>query len=542
MKQKLFSAILVLALALSLAPATLAAGDTDGILTAGGNIKLTEDLALTGDVTITKDTVLDLDGHSITGVETGVEDPSVMLYIVSALKIANGATVTIKNGTLNNIQIDNYGYIKKLTVLNIVSPNSGEVVRNWNRLDEISRCTIVAKRSAIRDVSGSIMLIDNCDISVSLMIGVIFGANHGLMRHSRVVSSDDKWGAATAGGKGAVVIDDCILVGYSRGAMIANDGLAQIQNSVLINISTEWGVSKTAAIWLEGENANMTPPNLENCTLIAAEGACGYGVLETSTESKQVGVDDKGNPIYKDIENKSWVYHEKSDMINCTFLPLSTVDWKNYIAWEMEPASAEPETPKGLENFAAVNTYIPGQFTDIPKTHWGSANVEKSYELGLMKGSSDTGFNPDGNVSLAQAITMAARLNSIYTTGTEDFTQGTVWYQTYVDYAKQNGIPTDFTDYNATATRAEFAAILAAALPIESLEAINMVTDGIIPDVDMKDADTQAIYMLYRAGILTGNDSAGTFTPNSSITRAAAAAIITRMADRSLRKSITLSK
>lgn len=539
MKQKLLSAILALALTLSLAPAALAVGDADAILTAGGNIKLTEDLALTGDVAITKDTVLDLDGHSITGVKTGVEDPSLMVYIVSALKIADGATVTIKNGTLNNIQIDNYGYIKKLSALNITSPNSGEVVRNWNRLDEISRCVIIAKRSAIRDVSGSIMLIDNCDISVSLMIGIIFGANHGLMRHSRVVSSDDKWGAATAGGKGAVVIDDCILVGYSRGAMIANDGLAKIQNSVLINISKEWGVSKTAAIWLEGENANMTPPKLENCTLIASEGACGYGVLETTTETVVIREVDN-QPVYGGVEHTTWVYHEKADMTNCTFLPLSMIDWKNYVAWEMEPALSEPETPKGLENFTAVNAYIPGQFTDVLETHWGSANVKKSYELGLMKGSSNARFDPDGNVSLAQAITMAARLNSIYITGAEAFAQGGVWYQTYVDYAKRNGIPTDFTDYNATATRAEFAAILAAALPTEALTAINMVADGIIPDVDMKDA--QAIYMLYRAGILTGNDSAGTFTPKSSITRAAAAAIITRMADMSLRKALTLSK
>ena len=204
----------------------------------------------------------------------------------------------------------------------------------------------------------------------------------------------------------------------------------------------------------------------------------------------------------------------------------------------MESAPAASNSAASLENFTPTNTYIQGQFTDVPETHWCSANVEKSYELGLMKGRSDTGFDPDGNVSLAQAITIAARLNSIYTTGTEAFTQGSVWYQSYVDYAKQNGIPADFTDYNATATRAEFAAILAAALPTEALEAINMVTDGIIPDVDMKDVDAQAIYMLYRAGILTGNDSVGTFTPNSSITRAAAAAIITRMADTSLRKSI----
>ena len=51
-----------------------------------------------------------------------------------------------------------------------------------------------------------------------------------------------------------------------------------------------------------------------------------------------------------------------------------------------------------------------------------------------------------------------------------------------------------------------------------------------------------AVYRLYRAGVLTGNDAKGTFGPFTNITRGAAAAIISRMADASLRKSITLEK
>jgi hypothetical protein len=195
---------------------------------------------------------------------------------------------------------------------------------------------------------------------------------------------------------------------------------------------------------------------------------------------------------------------------------------------------------EGLNNFKAVNTYTQGQFLDVTADYWGSANIQKAYELGLMNGNGGTTFNPAGDVSIAQAITMAARLNSIYYTGSENFVQGDVWYQAYVDYAKKNGIPADYTNYNAAATRAQFASILAAALPSEALAAINTVENRSIPDVDINNTDAQAIYELYRAGILTGNDDKGTFTPNSSISRAAAAAIITRMADTSLRKSITL--
>ena len=207
----------------------------------------------------------------------------------------------------------------------------------------------------------------------------------------------------------------------------------------------------------------------------------------------------------------------------------------------IEPPAAEPVIPTdpGLSNFKSVNTYTAGQFADVAASYWGAPNIAKAYELGLMKGSSDSAFDPEGSVTVAQTVTMAARLHSIYTTGSENFVQSGVWYQTYVDYCKANGIlKKDFADYNAPAKRADFAAILAAALPAEALSAINQV--GSIPDVAEASENGAAIYALYRAGILTGNDAQGTFGPETSINRAAAAAILTRMADVSLRKNITL--
>ena len=202
-------------------------------------------------------------------------------------------------------------------------------------------------------------------------------------------------------------------------------------------------------------------------------------------------------------------------------------------------APAIPVDP-GLSNFKTVNTYTAGQFADVAASYWGAPNIAKAYELGLMKGSSDSAFDPEGSVTVAQTVTMAARLHSIYTTGSENFVQSGVWYQTYVDYCKENGIlKKDFADYNAPAKRSDFAAILAAALPEEALNAINTVTS--IPDVAEKSENGAAIYALYRAGILTGNDAQGTFGPETSINRAAAAAILTRMADTSLRKSVTLT-
>lgn len=49
-----------------------------------------------------------------------------------------------------------------------------------------------------------------------------------------------------------------------------------------------------------------------------------------------------------------------------------------------------------------------------------------------------------------------------------------------------------------------------------------------------------AVYAMYQAGILTGNDAYGTFTPYSTITRAEVAAVVSRMVDPSLRQAFIL--
>lgn len=143
-------------------------------------------------------------------------------------------------------------------------------------------------------------------------------------------------------------------------------------------------------------------------------------------------------------------------------------------------------------------------------------------------------------MSLAQAIALACRLHSIYYADQAVFSNGATWYQPYIDYAIQNGILTagTYSDYNANATRAQFASILAAALPESALAPINDITS--IPDVSAADSYADAVYRLYNVGIIKGKDRYGTFAPESSIQRAEAATIVTLMADPSMRTSFTL--
>jgi len=200
----------------------------------------------------------------------------------------------------------------------------------------------------------------------------------------------------------------------------------------------------------------------------------------------------------------------------------------------------------GLENFERSEKYDSTVFSDVDTNAWYYQNVASVYEYNLMVGIGNNAFDVFGNVTVAQAIVIAARLYSIYYFDDifyVDPSDDTIvnWYDPYVESALSWGIiDREYSDYNAIATRAQFAEILSKSIDSIDLKEINWVDDGAIPDVPMSAEYADAVYMLYRAGIIIGSDSAGTFNPDSTISRAEAAAIITRIVDTSLRKSIEL--
>lgn len=196
-----------------------------------------------------------------------------------------------------------------------------------------------------------------------------------------------------------------------------------------------------------------------------------------------------------------------------------------------------------------------GRFVDIRPGDWFYANVASLYEIGLTNGRGDTAhFEPYSELTVAEAITMTARLRSLYDFGNSESgadafrTDGAMWYEPYLAYLRYLGlIGTEFDDHvNASATRAEVAHLLANALPQELFAPINdeAVTVGYatrqyIRDVNDYTPYRQDILTLYRWGILNGTDHTGSFTPDAAIRRGEVAAMFTRLVDSNLR--ITLS-
>lgn len=207
--------------------------------------------------------------------------------------------------------------------------------------------------------------------------------------------------------------------------------------------------------------------------------------------------------------------------------------------------AAEP----GLANFVQVKEG--DEFSDVKDDKWYAADVRRVNQLDLMNGTKnhvwfmdDMQFKPNDPISIAETLTLAYRIDNIYHTGEWSIpSSGGKWYQGYVDYAIQNGIITagQYSDYETQATRAQFAVILCASLPEEALPAINSVGRGDIPDVPVTADYAPAVYRLYNAGVLTGGDAYGAFTPDNTITRAECAALVTRLVEPARRKTFTLT-
>ena len=137
-------------------------------------------------------------------------------------------------------------------------------------------------------------------------------------------------------------------------------------------------------------------------------------------------------------------------------------------------------------------------FEDVKSDDWFYGEVASAYRLGFVEGQSEKIYNPQGNVTVAEVITLAVRLN--YSYNGKDLpavAEGAEWYKNYVDAAVRAGIikNTQFADYNAPALRKEVAQIMYKALPSDYIDAINMFTS--IPDVPTKDPAYGAIRKLY---------------------------------------------
>ncbi len=202
------------------------------------------------------------------------------------------------------------------------------------------------------------------------------------------------------------------------------------------------------------------------------------------------------------------------------------------------------------DNFRRSLAYT-GQFSDLTTASVFYDNVAALYEYGLSVGKADGTYGPADSMTVGQIVIFAGRIRSLYRTG--DAESGAAAYPAqagqsacmpYLLYLRAEGALGTELDgsLSAPATRAQVAHVLARTLPEEALPPVHdaLVTEAyadkrFIPDVTEYTPYYQDILRLYRCGVSLGGDAVGTFQPDAPITRGAAAAMLTRMVDPSLR-------
>lgn len=192
--------------------------------------------------------------------------------------------------------------------------------------------------------------------------------------------------------------------------------------------------------------------------------------------------------------------------------------------------------------FRRTQTYD-GRFADVSPEQWFYPYAAASYEYALIAGRPD-GFAPNEPVQVAELLTLSARIRAAYEgDAIPAAAADEAWYAPYLAYLAARGllVPT-ITDYDASATRAQLAAVFAATLPEDCFDNRNalLVTDAYasgayIADVGEYTPYQPQILWMYRQGLLAGTDAAGAYRPEQTTTRAETATIVTRMVDPSLR-------
>lgn len=190
----------------------------------------------------------------------------------------------------------------------------------------------------------------------------------------------------------------------------------------------------------------------------------------------------------------------------------------------------------GLANFVQQNTNA--SFSDVSPSAWYYNEVTEAAKLGIINGMGDGTFSPDSNLTIAQAMMLAAKVHAIYHDNMAELTQydnveGAEWYSGAFAYARKYNLIDGYVILNNECTRQQMADMFAKVIDSNDFSSIN--DTSVLPTnlQNLKGGMTT----LFKSGIFVGSSSG--FRPNEGITRAETAAIILRITTPSKRVAVT---
>lgn len=207
---------------------------------------------------------------------------------------------------------------------------------------------------------------------------------------------------------------------------------------------------------------------------------------------------------------------------NVVTQPIETRRFYNELMWNIENT-----TPVEKGSSAGSGT----RFVDVPADYWCYDAVEYVYNKGLMKGVSDTCFNPDSPMTRAQFVTVLYRMaGSPSVKGSEPFADvaDNYWARDAIIWAYDKGIIEGYDAStfgpNDSITRAQMVAMLyryeGSPITLGNLKSYSDAS--FVPDYA-----TKAFVWATKKGVISGYQD-GTIGPNKTATRGHMATIIAR--------------
>ena len=171
-------------------------------------------------------------------------------------------------------------------------------------------------------------------------------------------------------------------------------------------------------------------------------------------------------------------------------------------------------------------------FTDVKPGDWHYEYIRSAFIHGIVTGMTATTYVPEGKLTHAQVMVMAANLHSKQKKDNYDFQGnkkvGEPWYQVFKDYCKAEGIIDDRFDgkENEEVTRAEMSCYFAHTMTPNSYQERKAVS---LSDIG-SDPYKAEIEKLALADIV-GGFTDGTFRPDDPVTRAQSAVYVRNTVD-----------
>lgn len=177
-------------------------------------------------------------------------------------------------------------------------------------------------------------------------------------------------------------------------------------------------------------------------------------------------------------------------------------------------------------------------FTDVKSEAWYKTYVDYAYSHGLLRGMTDTEFEPGTSLTRAMFVTVLARIDGVDTSSNKFFTKFDDveigrYYTAAVKWGIENGIVNGMTEKlfepNGEITREQMCVML---VRYADFKLLTLKTDREIisfdDDGEIHNYARNAIYICQRAGIVNGSKDGDKtlFRPRGTATRAEAAKIL----------------